>query len=150
MGAEVALIAGLGGLAADTVGQIQSGNAAEAAGNANAKIALQNAKMAREQAAFDERRLRADAKQTIGSAKANYGSAGVTRSGSALAVLESSAATAELDALNIRNQGEAAARSYENEAVMARFEGKQGKRAAHLGAASSILKGGAKVADRYG
>jgi hypothetical protein len=145
MGLEVGVGLLLAGAASDAVGKIDAGNDAERAGNINSRMALDNAKRARLQGDSEERQLRADAAQTIGGAKASYGAAGIkSGSGSALSVLESSAATAEADAMNIRQQTDLNVRQYQNEAKLARLEGKSAKTGSRFGAATSVLTGASK------
>lgn len=124
---------------------VQAG-AESAAENYNADIAMQNATMANNQAAEEERKNRVQSKKQLGDIRASYGSSGVNIDGSALDVLEESAANAELDSLQIKHGGQVKARAYENEANLDRFRAKNAKVAGYFGAASSVLNSGSKIA----
>lgn len=134
------------GAALSAVGSIRGGNAVANAAEYNAQNAEANAQESRQQASEEERRVRVQARKQIGAARANYGASGVTTEGSALDVLEESAANAELDALTVRHQGEMKARNFEQYANMERFKGREAKVAGYLGAAGSAAQGAGKFA----
>lgn len=103
-----------------------------------------NAKLARERARIDEFRQRNLSYKALSSIRAGYGAAGVVSTeGSALDVLEESAATAELDALLIRHAGEVQARNYEAAAKAA----KSRARGAEVG---GVLSGVGKIFGGFG
>lgn len=133
------------GSAVSAIGSIVQGQAASDAAGFNAQVAEQNATMTRQQGAEDERRFRVSAKKHLGDMRANYGASGIQLDGSALAILEESAATAELDALTIKHGANVRARAYEQEADLARYSGRQAKIGSYFGAGSSLLLGGAQA-----
>lgn len=135
---------GIGGLVS-TVGQIRQGNAAANAANYNASMAEQNAAQVEAQAAEEERRSRLNAKKELGSARANYGASGVQIDGSALDVLQESAANAELDALTIKHSGAVKAQMFRNEAALSRYEGKEQKRGSRLAAAATLANTASEI-----
>ena len=137
-------------------GQYQAGEAYEAAGDYNARILDYNARVleghaeaARQSAAFEEVKQRREARRLKAAQRARYAKGGVVMTeGTPLRVLTETAAEAELDALAIRYAGEVKAKGYEAqahisemEADVSRWEGKQRKRAARLGAGRTILSG---------
>lgn len=136
----------MAGDAIAAVGYVQEGRAARMAGEYNAQVAEQNAAYSLEQAKEDERRQRQLAKKFIGEQRASYGASGITMDGSALDVLQESAANAELDALTIRFTGRQRYSAYVNEANAERTSGKNQQKAAYLKAAAKLADGGDKAA----
>jgi hypothetical protein len=147
MSAGPALKAGGAGIGA--YGDLASGYAAAAASDYNAELAENNADITEAKAVEDERKARIIARKSLGSMRANFASSGFTLEGSALDVLQESAANAELDALNIKYAGEAKAAAFRGEAAIERFKAKEQRKGAKIGAASTLLSGGASVADGY-
>lgn len=139
-------------------GAYQSGKATEAsyrsqqnAAEYNATIERQNATTARQQAGAREEAQRRQARQILGEQRAALSQSGVGLSGSAADVYGQSAANAELDALNIRYEGELGARGLLAQSQLTSYEGrvagmnaKSAKRAGKMDAASALLTGGAK------
>lgn len=146
MAAAPLLMAGSGMVSA--IGNIMAGNAEADAMKANANTARRNAEIVRKQANEDERRFRIGSAKQIGDMRANYAASGVsTADGSALDVLADSAATAELDALTIKHQGELKAMGFEEDAraddrraAGARLRGYVGGASALLSGASGVMK----------
>ena len=126
-------------------GQVKAGEDANKSYEFNARQAEQNAAQAKLIAAQEERQVRIIGRKTIGSMQADYGASGVNMEGSPMEVLASSAAAAELDALNVRYGGESRARNFMNEATVMRFQGATAKSAGYYGAASTLLNTGAKI-----
>lgn len=139
MGATVA-----GGIL-QAYGQYQEGIAGRQAGEYNAQMAEQNATLSIQQAAEEERKLRVQNRKQIGDMRASYAASGVMFEGSPLDVLEENAATAELDALQIRHGGQVKAIGYRNDAIMSRFAGDNAYRAGRIGAAATLLNTGTKA-----
>lgn len=125
------------------IGSISQAQAAKNAANYNAQLAERNAVIARQQAAANEDAQRRHANRVLGRMRSGYGASGVTSEGSPLDVLEDSVAEAELDALNIRYQGELGAMGYQSEAAMQRTAGKNAMRQGYFRAAGSLLGAGA-------
>lgn len=105
----------------------------------NAEIAERNAELALISAAEKERRQRVIARKTLGSIRANYGASGVTMGGSAADVMAASAAEAEMDALNIKYQGELDAMEFRERARIERYKAKQTRKAGDIAAAADLL-----------
>lgn len=135
----------LAGSIMSAYGQKQAGDAALMAGEFNANNLERNAVLARQQAAEEERRLRVMARKSIGEMRANFGASGVTMEGSALDVLQESAAMAELDALTIRHRGDAQAAQMRNEAISERYRGASAQAGSRWSAAGTLLSGGAQA-----
>lgn len=132
------------------LGAINEGKAGRAAGEYNAQVAENNAVYSRLQATEEERRSRAVARKFIGDMRSSYGASGITLEGTAMDVLSESAANAELDALTIRQGGEARYAAYSNEARMERIAGKNAMKSAKLRAAGLLIQGGQKAAAQAG
>lgn len=137
------------GTAVSAVGAIQQGRAAEKAANYNAAIADRNAVVATQQAAANEAAQRKIDRRRMGAMRAGYGASGVTSDGSVLDVLGDSIAEAELNALNIRYEGDLAAQGYGDSAASSRASGKDARTAGYMQAGSSLLLGGSKAYDIY-
>lgn len=135
------MASGLPGMLFGAMGSVVEGNSKADQANQQALISYDNAQLSRQQGAEEERRVRIMGRKVLGSAKASYAASGVTREGSALDVLEESAANAEMDALQVRHKGELEAWKHTQEAGMAITAGSNAKMAGYIGAASSLLKG---------
>lgn len=151
MGPHLMLI----GAAVQAVGAIQAGKAQKAEANAraqanqyNAKVKEMNAQVARTQANAREEQQRRKGRQVLGAQRAGIAQAGIGFSGSALDIMEQSADMAELDALNIRYEGElqstgllADAEAERYEADVNRMAGRNAMKAAYIGAGSALIGG---------
>jgi hypothetical protein len=146
--APIALMAA--GSVLGAVGAIRQGNAEYAAGEAAASNAENNASITRAQATEQERRARVIAAKHMGSIRVAAATSGGGLEGSALDVLQESAATAELDALSVRHQGLVKATAYQNEASYSRWRGRNARTSGYLSAASSLLAGGGQMAGYSG
>jgi hypothetical protein len=136
---SAALLAIAAGGLLQAYGNLQAGEAEGRAAEMNAQMADQNASLALERAVMDERKLRAHGMKQIGDIRAGYGASGVTATGSALDVLRESAGALELDAQNIKYQGEIDAMSFRNEARVARYRGEYARSSSQINAAAAIL-----------
>ncbi len=143
------ILQGAGGMI-QMAGEVHEGQAAENAAKYNASVAEHNANLSIHQSAEEERRQRVMAKRQLGDMRASYGASGVQLDGSALDVLEDSAANAELDALTIRHGGQVKASNFLNEASLERFKGRMMKEQAYLKATGTLLETGAKAAPSGG
>lgn len=124
------------------MGGIQASNAAKA----NAQAAEFEA-----DAAEDAARQREDAHRRMfarfqATQRTGYAASGVTMEGSPLDVMTDSAIEAELDALNIRHQGDAEATALKWQSRLYRSQGKQAMTAGVMRAGTTLLSTGA----RYG
>jgi len=147
------------GTAFTAIGQIRQANAQASAQRYNAglkqrevAIAEANADLTRQQTNENERRHRTLARKKLGSLRANLGASGVTIDGSALDVLEESAANAELDALTIRHEGKLKELSQRNQGLTSRADSELLKSSAsstetsgYMSAAGTLLSGGTKA-----
>jgi hypothetical protein len=141
--AAVPIIMGVSAIA-QGVGSFMQGSADADAADKNAARLTENARTARQQAAEEERRYRISGQKQLGGIRANYGASGISSSeGSALDVLQESAQNIELDALEIRHQGELKAQGYTEDAATERDRAGTARTGRWLFGASSILKGGA-------
>lgn len=160
MGAPALLIAAA---VVQAVGSVQQGKMAAAQGRAQMDAANYNARMkeieagiTREQANAREEQQRRQARQVLGKQRAAVAQAGIGMGGSALDIMEQSAALAELDALTIRYEGDLKARGLLAEAEFDKYSGqvamamgKAQKKAAYVSAGASLLSGAAG-AYKYG
>lgn len=118
----------------------------------NSTIAKQNSDIARSQTAGKEDLLRRKTAAILGEQRAAIGQSGLGLSGSMLDIYDESETNAEMDALNIRYEGELAARGYGNTANLENYYGDNAKRNAkqsmtggYLGMAGSLLSGAGKA-----
>jgi hypothetical protein len=139
-GVEIAMIAGA---AVSAMGAIQQGNAAKGAANFNAQVAQNNAIAARQNAASSARRQEREARIRAGANRASASASGLQLMGSTLDFMEDNAMEEELDRLTIIHQGELQASGLETSAQLMRAEGRSRQRAGYMGAAGTLLKGGA-------
>lgn len=115
------------------------------AGSMNADQYEKAAKLQRFQTQEEERRFRVQSKRVIGDIRTNYGASGVQLAGSALDVLKSSVASAELDALTLKYSGEMKALNYEKMVSLARDKADRARQNAGLNMLSGLLGFGAKA-----
>jgi hypothetical protein len=120
-------------------------NAQADALNYNAKALDNQAVTAWQQANASEEAHRRRARQQEGALRASLNQTG-TAGGTGVGVLEQSSVNAELDALNLRYEGQVKAVALEDEAKLNRYQavserirGKNAKRGGYLSAASSLL-----------
>jgi len=146
--------------AISAIGAIQQGKAAEAQAEAqdqankyNARVKEIQAGVEREAAGRREEQQRRKARQVLGEQRAALAQSGIGMMGSALDIEEQSATAAELDALNIRYEGEMAAKGLLYDAEAEKFEGRanlaagaNAKKASYLKTGSAILSGGTDIA----
>lgn len=141
--------------AVGAIGAVQQGKAQAAsykseqqAANYNATIQAQNATVARQQANAREEAQRRQARQVLGEQRAALSQAGIGLGGSAADVYGQSATNAELDALNIRYEGDLQARGLLAQSQLSTYEGKvagmnaaSARSGSYWNAASSLLAG---------
>jgi hypothetical protein len=146
----IALVAAGIGTAVAGYSQYQSGQAQKDLAKTNARIAEESASDSRRRGQIEEDRRRALTRQQLGSQKAAFGANGVVSStGTALGLLSETAEYGELDALTIRNNAAREAFGYRIEAVNSRTRGRIASQEGTLGAASTLLGGGAQVYGTY-
>lgn len=112
----------------------------------DAKALEQDAGLARQQASEEERKLRVIARKQIGAMEAGYGASGVKQSGSALDVLQESAAAAEKDAQMVKYAGELKAWGFEREAARKRWTAENYRTMGYINAATTAIGSGARIA----
>jgi len=119
----------------------------------NATIAQQNAHNQLLVTDANEDQKRRKSAMQLGEQRASLLTAGIGADGSASDAIGQSAANAELDALNIRYQGQLQAANYTNQSLMDTAQAGASNQSAHnaiqagyIGAASSLLSGAAKAA----
>jgi hypothetical protein len=146
--------------AVQAVGAIQQGKAQKAQANAQATAARYNANLrtmeadiARSTAGRREEQMRRASRQVLGKQRAGIAQAGVGFTGSSLDLMDQSSFMAELDALNVRYEGNLrshglmaqaqqdlySARAYE-------ASGKNAMKQAYISAGASLLSGAAGYA----
>jgi hypothetical protein len=163
MAAAAGIIGVIGGVVS-AIGAIQQGKAQADAANYQAQVARNNEIIALQQAAYTRQEGAAEAqrqdlksKQVMGTQKAVLGASGVdVESGSALAVQQSQAELARLDALTVQSNAERKAWGFDVEAVNQKAQSQlhymqaaQAKKAAALSAFSSILGSAGKFAGKW-
>ncbi len=139
IGAGASTILGMAGAQSEAAGK-------EAAFKYNAAMKERQATATIAQAQEDERRQRVEGTQAIGSIRAAVGASGVQLEGSALDVLESSAANAERDSLTVRHQGQMKAWALKSGASLDLYQGNQAVEAGKWASAGALLNGGTKIA----
>lgn len=134
------------------VGAIQSANAQAAAYESqaaaddyNAEVADQNARIARQQAGAREDAQRRRARKILGQQRAAIAQSGTGLGGSNRALAEQSALEAELDALNIRYEGELQARGQKAQAGLDRYSARSSRSNASRAKQSGFMNAGAAV-----
>jgi hypothetical protein len=122
------------------------------AADTNATIARNNATGAQQAASANEDAQRRKSAWQLSQQRAALGQSGVAFEGSPLDVYGQSVGNAELDALNIRYQGQSQATNYLNQSLMygeqasaARESAGNAEDAGFLGAATSLLGGAARI-----
>lgn len=148
-GAEIALAAVAVGTAVTAYGQYQTGQNAKKAASFNAAMMERNAQAARDQARQDSILADREGRRRLGSINAARGASGVGIEGSALDVLEESAANVELDRQTILYRGELRAIGYEDSGALERMKGRHAAEAGYFSAASTLLLGGGKATGMY-
>lgn len=148
-------IAGFG-MMLDIAGNITEAQAAEREGKATAQALEHNAELKERNAnqidratAEDERRLRIQNRRVIGGMRADYGASGITLEGSAMDVLEESAAAAEHDALNLRLGGLRKAESAREDAMFDRKKAAYIRKATKFSASKAIFGAGKSALGAY-
>jgi hypothetical protein len=127
------------------LGAWHEGEAGASAAEFNASMADRNAALTKQQSAEEERRARVLGRKQLGSIRSTVGASGISMEGSALDVLEESAANAELDALTIRHSGQMRSQNYEAEGRLERAKARNSRTAGYLGAATASIMGASKL-----
>jgi hypothetical protein len=145
MGPEVVMFMQVAGTAMSVIGALNQGQQAKDAANYNAQVANNNAIAAQQQAAANAAAQERKSRMQLGSIRAGYGASGITMEGSAMDVLEASAATAELDRQNILYGGGLKADGYRSTAGLELMRGEAAETGSYFSAGSALLSGAAKA-----
>lgn len=133
------------GTAVTVAGQIQSANAAKAAGDYNKRVGEMNANTAEQQAQIKAQIASRQAYIRQGAMVAGYADNGVdTSTGSPLEIMAASAADAERDRQNIIYNGEVQATSLRNGATLAGFQGESAQTSGYMSAAGTLFSAAGK------
>jgi hypothetical protein len=142
----LAAVAVLAATAVSAVGAISAGNAQKNAAGYNAAVDRNNSIQA--QNAADAQAVVQDqnTKAKLGAQKVAYAASGVDpNTGTPLDVMTNTATQGKLDALTLRYGGQVQGLRNQSAATIAEYEGSQAQTAGYLGAAGSLLTGGAKA-----
>lgn len=133
-------VLGLIGGGISAFGQIKQGQQAKAAGEYNFQLQQENAALATQEGDFAIARQKREAEQAIGQATAQYGASGVdTGQGSALDVLQQSAAQGVLDSSKIAYQASLKARGFRQTGDIDLFKGQNAETSSYYSAAGTLL-----------
>jgi hypothetical protein len=126
---------------------LQRGQSAAQAAEFNMMAGDQNARLAEKQGLEDAAQIRLIARKNIGAGRAAIGASGITaESGSAMDVLQESAAMGEMDALRAKHSADMKAWSYRVGARQEMMQGEAARTAGTMGAVGGLFEGGAKIA----
>lgn len=124
------------------VGSIAAGQAQASQAKYQSEVLHQQAVREQQEAASREDDYRRDAQRQMASRRAAMGASGInTGTGSPLLVSEDMAGEAEYQALRIRSGGELNATRLEQQAGLARMEGKNAVTGSYFRAGASLLSG---------
>lgn len=126
----------------DLLGAYASGQQSatdKATGEYNAAVDMSEAASARQQGVVQEGIVRNASREAFGRQLAAFGAAGVGYGGSTAGVLRQSAVNQELDALSTRYKANMTGWAYENDARLAKYEGRVRSQQDTLRGVGSIL-----------
>jgi hypothetical protein len=139
-GVEAAII--IAGTMVSAAGAIQSGQAAQRQANLQAEALNQQAQREQQIAAQNEEDYRRQQSRLVASRRAMMGANGVMAgTGTPLLVAEDMAGEIELQALRIRNGGDAKALGLQTEASLQRMKGSAERTNSYYRAGGTLLKG---------
>ena len=145
--AITAIVASVAAAAASAYAQYQAGQTQAKVFKYQSRVAENQAKAARDAAAVAEQQSRARSDRIRASARARAAASGIEAGeGSPLLVMLDNARQAELEAQLVRYSGEVQGRFYESESKLRTFEGRVARRAANIGAGTTLLSGVAQGA----
>ena len=128
------------------VGSFMGHQAAAKASDFNAKVARQNMILSRRQAAIDEARSRRLSRKAIGAQKAAIGASGFDGGFGFGELIAESAAEAELEALQIRHEGELRTKGFRQQKRLAENNANSSRTASWIGAGTELLSGAERAA----
>lgn len=140
MGATTGLaLLSLASAGSSAYGQVMEAQDQAQAEMYNATVARQEAELAKQQGKSEADKIRRQAKILRGTQKSLYSKAGVALSGSAIEVINDSAAEMELDAMLAEYNADVAAQRASGEASFSESQAKQIRRAGTVSAGSTLL-----------
>lgn len=139
---QVAMIAGG---TANVVGTLRQGKMNAQMAEYNAEVAKQNQAVVEQQAMENARRARIQTNKTIGAQRAGFAASGVS-GGSALDIMEETAAMGALDEITIQNQGQLKRAALESEIVLERYRAKNELIGSYIGAVGAAAQSGSAMA----
>lgn len=143
-----ALIAGIG---LQAYGQYQAGEEANAVAKYNQQVKEREAQAAEQEAMIQSKKQAQAAARQMSTLRNQLGASGaVTSEGSPLEIIGEQAKQSELENLEIGYQGQQKAAGLRQEGLMIRRQGKAQRRAARIGAGSTLLTGFGSLAMSYG
>lgn len=132
-------LTGAGGLFG-SIGAIKQGQMSQAAGYYNAEVADYNAQEILKAGDIAVQHQKREAAQAIGQARVQYSANGIdANEGSALDVLQNSAANAALESINLKHQYQAKSYGYTATANLSRYQGDQALNSSYYSAAGQLL-----------
>ena len=132
-------------------GQRQEGQAADTAAEYNQQVLEREAQAKEQKSLIESRRQAGEASRKMSSLRAGLGASGVaTGVGAPLEILSAQAQESELENLMIGYEGQTEAAGLREQGKMARWEGKQAKKAGAIGAGATLLSGFGGMANDQG
>lgn len=142
---------GLAAASLSAFGSVEEGNQKAGAYDYNANIALQSAEAVRARQRLTEYQKTKNLQSLIGEQRTQYAASGVkVDAGSPIDTMTETLSRGYLDIAISKYNDEIAARSYESQAAMDRYYGKQEKRQGLLKAGISLISGGASYMGSMG
>lgn len=129
----------------NAIGALKQGASADAAGRYNEAVANIEALDALKRGSNEESRYRRELAQVSGQQRSEAGARNVARSGTALDLIEDTAAIGEEDIVTIRNNAAREAFGLRTQGAEMKRQGRASKRTSRLQAAGSLLTGGAQA-----
>lgn len=146
----VATAASIAGTAVSVMSAMNQGAAMQKQAEYNAQVAERQALAARQAASLEEERHRDKTRKLLSSQRAAIAASGLDLEGSPLAVMEETAAEAELDALLIRHSGNMSELQAKSQAAADRLAGRTARIQGYYGAGASLLNGVSALGRTYG
>lgn len=132
----------IAGTLAGAYGQYQAGEEANAVAKYNQQVKEREAQAAEQRSLIESRKQAQAAARQMSELRTGLGASGVvTTEGSPLEILGEQAKQSELQNLEIGYEGQTSATKLREEGKMIRREGKAARRAARIGAGTTLLTG---------
>lgn len=141
-GVEIAAALAMASAVVSAAGSIQQGKASRRMADYQAAVAENNAIAARQEAERAERELREKSRRQLSANRARFAKGGVLpEEGSPLLFNIETGEGGEIDALNLRREGEMRATGFQSEAALGRYSGRVAQQQSRIKATSSLLDG---------